>query len=86
LYFLKDILESFDFMVGIKEDLLTARLENLGQIKMCEKLRILGYLVIHTRQLDMIMSNSRAVNNYKNLITQDIEKIITEDSLSSNGN
>jgi pyruvate, water dikinase len=52
-----DLLREHGFAVETVEDSLRARLEGLEEPAMCEKLRILGFLIIHTRQLDMVMAN-----------------------------
>jgi pyruvate,water dikinase len=52
-----DILREHGFVVEIVEDALRARLEGLEADAMCQKLGILGFLIVHTRQLDMVMAN-----------------------------
>jgi len=76
--FLGDILETYGFRVDITEDALRSRVEHQDQAYMITRLMILGYLGIHTRQLDMIMSNPGRVVYYRNKIQKDIdEKILT---------
>lgn len=74
--FIGGILEDFHFRVEIKEDHLAARLENDDQDFMTERIRVLGYLALHTRQLDMIMANGTAVEHYKTKIQKDLRQII----------
>ncbi|MBW2646164.1 MAG: pyruvate, water dikinase [Deltaproteobacteria bacterium] len=61
---IKLILEKFDFWVQIKGDLVFARLERQEVDFLKERLKVLGHLVMHTRQLDMVLSNSARVNWY----------------------
>ncbi|MCG6911364.1 MAG: pyruvate, water dikinase [Deltaproteobacteria bacterium] len=74
--FIGDILEEHHFRVEIKEDHLAARVEGDTRSFMIERLNILGYLALHTRQLDMIMANGATVEHYRNKIHRDLEKII----------
>lgn len=75
---LGDILEENQFNIRTMEDTLVARLENRNSDFMLTRLRILGYLTIHARQIDMIMSNGSSVNYYKKKLREDIKKIINE--------
>ena len=70
--FVGEILERFEFRSEIREDSAFARVEGLDQAIMEDKLRILGYLIIHTRQLDMVMSNEASINQYRNRILDDL--------------
>jgi pyruvate,water dikinase len=71
-----EILERYDFKVDVKEDALFARLEGEDKDYMLSRLRLLGYVTIHTRQIDMIMLNADEVAYYRDKIISDIEKFI----------
>ena len=73
--FVGEILERYHFKVDVKEDALFARLEAEAKDYMLSRLRILGYLTIHTRQLDMIMLNEADVQYYAEKFIQDLEKL-----------
>jgi pyruvate, water dikinase len=73
--FVSSILEEFGFRVEVKEDGVFARMEGFDETVMKEKLKLLGYLLMHTRQLDMIMSNDAAYNHHRNKIISDIHAI-----------
>jgi pyruvate, water dikinase len=74
--FVGDILERYHFKVDVKEDALFARLEGEEKNYMLSRLRILGYVTIHTRQLDMIMLNESEVQYYADKLTQDIDGLV----------
>ena len=74
--FLAEILENYRFFTEIRQDTLTARIESDDEEFIKERLRILGYLIIHTRQIDMIMLNPSTVNYYKEKFASDISSLI----------
>jgi pyruvate,water dikinase len=74
--FVGSILEEFEFHSEIKDDGVTARLEGYNQEVMKEKLKILGYLLIHTRQLDMVMSNDASCQQFKSKLLADISTVV----------
>jgi len=79
--FVGEILERYHFKVDVKEDALFARLEGEAKDYMLSRLRILGYLTIHTRQLDMIMLNDTDVQYYAEKFAQDLEKLAARGKL-----
>ena len=75
--FIKTILKKFDFRIEINEDCIMARLEGLDQDYLLERLKVLGYVSIHTRQLDMIMAKKSVVNHYVNQHLKDIHSFVS---------
>jgi len=75
--FIKSILEEHGFRVETKKDNLISRVEGHERGYMLERIKILGYLTLHTRQIDMIMTNSDKVDYYRSKIKNDIGKIIS---------
>jgi len=76
--FIKEILEKYAFRVEMREDHLIARIENYERPFMEKRLEILGYLTIHTRQLDMIMSDNTEANRYRQKMDKDIEALLSD--------
>lgn len=76
LKFVGEILEGYGFRVDMAEEELVARLEGRETAYMEEKLRILGYLIIHTRQLDMIMKVPERVRYHRDKITGQIAAML----------
>lgn len=70
---LSDILTRYDFRVELKGDAMTARIERKSFDFIRRRLMILGYLILHSRQIDMVMNNRDRANGY-------LEKFLTETS------
>jgi len=77
IVFITDLLEEHGFNVQAKQDHLIARMQNHDREHMLNCLKVLGYLIIHTRQLDMIMSNGAYVNQYRMRMRKDIRKMLS---------
>jgi pyruvate,water dikinase len=71
------ILEKFHFWVQMKGDLLSARLERQEKELLKERLKVLGYLILHTRQLDMVLSDQGRVNWYLEEMLKEISTFVT---------
>lgn len=69
------LLREIDFRVTIKGDALTARIEKRSIPYLRERLVVLGYLLMHTRQVDMVMDQEDFVNGYMDKIHADIRMI-----------
>lgn len=74
--FVGELLEEFGFRSDIQSDHLHARLEGVDANVITSRLKMIGYLILHTRQLDMIMSNPAMVLRYHDKFKNDIEKIM----------
>ncbi len=73
IHLISDILEEAGFTVTVTEDALRARFEDYPMDVMKNRLNIVGYLTMHTRQLDMVMSKGAMVDHYRRKIKSDIE-------------
>jgi len=74
--FIAEILQEQSFRVDVREDNLIARAEGHDMDYMKKHLEIIGYLTLHTRQLDMIMNNDTALSHYKLKIEKDIQNLL----------
>ena len=70
------LLEDRGFETAVVEDMVTARRTHLEQHDVERDLRIVGYLLMHTRQLDMIMNEPNAVNHYRAKMVTDIDGLM----------
>lgn len=74
---IKHVMEQCGFRAEVHEDGLFGRLENSDEEFMRSRLRILGYLIMHTRQLDMVMSNQNEAARYHAKFLGDINAILS---------
>jgi len=72
-----EILRRHGFRTEAAGDSMRARVEGYDQAKMCERLKVVGYLIVHTRQLDMIMANEGAVAEYRRKMEREIDGILS---------
>jgi pyruvate,water dikinase len=72
---LAELLDEHGFQVSLTEDTATARLAGLEQDAMKDRLRLVGYLLMHTRQLDMVMADPAAVESYRAKMRADLETL-----------
>lgn len=80
-----EILDEQGFAVEAREDHATARLAGLPADAMERRLEIVGYLIMHTRQLDMIMGNPTAVAHYADKIRGDLEGLDSAEGSAGDG-
>ncbi len=72
IHFVTELVERYGFGLEMKGDSLFARIEGRDCRAMVERLMILGYIIIHTRQLDMIMKLPAEVRKHKEKIHAEI--------------
>lgn len=75
---LAETLRDMEFRVETNGDALTARIEKKPVPFLRERLVVLGYLLIHTRQIDMAMDEQAFVDRYRARIDADIRVIRAE--------
>ncbi len=75
---IKEILGKYDFQVQINEDYMNSTIEGYDKSFLTKRLKMLGYLTMHTRQLDMIMGNPGKIAYYKEKMLKDISSWIPE--------
>jgi len=80
---LSEILQQFDFRIEQKGDALTARVEKRPIEFLEQRLQILGYLVQHTRQIDMVMNNQVSVNQYRKKFLTEINTILSQAKMTN---
>jgi pyruvate,water dikinase len=77
--FLGELLEEHGFQVSLNEDHAVARLSGLEAETMKRRLHLVGYLLMHTRQLDMIMGDPATVACYRDKLRADLQQLARGD-------
>jgi len=75
--FVKELVEEYGFRASVREDNLLSRIEDRDEEFMKSRLRVLGFITIHTRQLDMVMANPASYQHYQARIHEDIRELLT---------
>ncbi|XPV75890.1 MAG: hypothetical protein ACNI27_14800 [Desulfovibrio sp.] len=76
LAFIGKLLEEYDFRCTVWQDALSARIEGRKKEFILRRLMVLGYVIMHTRQLDMIMDDSAQVAAYRKKMLTEIEEML----------
>ena len=71
------LLELFDFRTEQKADTLFARIEGHRRAFLAERMKVLGYIVVHTRQMDMVMFKDAMVDWYYKEMSKEIRSILS---------
>ena len=71
-----DVLERHGFQTKLRGDNLFAKAESRRHGFILDRLRILGYLLVHTRQLDMAMADQGAADALRGKLLADIEALL----------
>jgi len=75
-----EILEQFDFQVKLRGDNLFAKAESRRHGFILDRLRLLGYLLVHTRQIDMAMADRGAADALREKMLVDIKAMLATPS------
>ncbi len=73
-----DLLGEYGFWTEVKEDSLFARMDGYEIDVLKKRVKILGYLSIHTRQIDMIMKNKKLVQYYRDKLVKDMDWLMNK--------
>lgn len=74
-HFVGEVLEARGFRADVKDDALFASLEGVPMERILTLVRGVGYLLIHTRQIDMVAHNERVFGPIRDRIAADMARI-----------
>lgn len=75
---LAETLEHYGFRVELQADALLARLKKRPADYLETRLQVLGYLILHSRQLDMIMDQVGSLERYRDKFFAEIDSMFAE--------
>lgn len=78
-----EVLERHGFHTRLKGDNLFARAESRSHAAILDRLRILGYLLVHTRQIDMAMTGRAAADALRDKMLADIAAMLERPAAAS---
>jgi len=73
-----EVLEQYGFQTKLRGDNLFAKVESRRHDFILDRLRILGYLLVHTRQLDMAMADQGAADALRSKMLVDIKAMLNK--------
>jgi pyruvate,water dikinase len=71
-----DLLEERGFAVTLHGDTSNARIDSLPEADVLLRVQLIGYVLMHTRQLDMIMADNRTVEHYRAKMRADLNSML----------
>jgi len=76
---LAEVLEHFGYRIDRIGDALTARVERGSERFVVDRLKVLGYLTIHSRQLDLVMAEAGAQRFFRDRFIQEIGDMLNHE-------
>jgi pyruvate,water dikinase len=73
---IRGVLERFDFWTQASGDMISARVERQEKAYMMERLKVLGYILLHTRQLDMVLSDTARVRRHLEEMIKELSSVV----------
>ncbi|MDR0339567.1 MAG: phosphoenolpyruvate synthase [Desulfovibrio sp.] len=73
---LADVLAENGFIVEVKEDALSARAEELPASEALELLAILGYLIVHSRQMDAALNGEQSRTAFADMLRKGVAQVL----------
>lgn len=77
LRLMSQVMEEIGFQIKTTEDSLRASFEGGSRPETLKRLKTLGYLIVHTRQMDMVMNNKEQFDYYQHKMQTDISNLMS---------